>query len=183
MGEFSNSVFWLVLRMPAYADLSKSFFQAQKKQGPLVFIILSTAKTNLIYLQQYWLNMYMYVHILSYFPPPTEFTIFAAHRVCNLVGKRDWMLSLSWTKHHLLGRLLPSVIIDRLLESIIDLGLGFLTFILLWVSWYCRCSNQVTWRNFRGIRLNLKVIVMVNAGRSVEMRMFRNSFTKWKFKD
>ncbi len=66
-------------------DLSKLFFQAQKRQDPLVFIIMSTAKTNLIYLQQYWFNMYMYVHILSYFPPPTEFTIFAAHRVCNLL--------------------------------------------------------------------------------------------------
>jgi len=37
-------------------------------------------------------------------------------------------------KHHFQGSLSHSVIIDWLLETIIDLGLHFLSFIVLWVS-------------------------------------------------
>lgn len=44
------------------------------------------------------------------------------------------MDAFSVLDHQFLDRLLHSVIIDWLLESIIDLGLHFLSFIVLWVS-------------------------------------------------
>lgn len=68
----------------------------------------------------------------QYFPPPTECTIFTAHRVSSWKAGMDAFSVLE--KHHFLDCLLHSVIIDWLLESIIDLGLHFLSVIVLWVS-------------------------------------------------
>lgn len=164
-------------------DLCKFFYLKHRTDRAHWYSLSwARARTNLVYSQQCWFNMYMYVHIFSVFSSSSRIYNFPCTQSLQFTpaGKQEWMLSLSWTKHHFLGSLLHLVIIDWLLESIIDLGLHFPSFIVLWVSWLCRCSNQVTLWNFQGIRLNLKVIVMVNAVRSVEMRMFGNSFAESK---